>query len=165
MSIALCAELAGARNYGGLVHAAVASEGNPLSSSIGSNSRHCLTWPHSQMCGPLYEALNSEEVICWMVLLLCIRKPFMSGESMHVRAGTHPKPFFKVQFRLSWDLEEAWLNGKRVLEDVIWSRLIVFHFLWCGVYDLSCCSSKGTMNQVHFNYCSYSFFRYPLLCA
>ena len=37
-SHALCAELAGARNYGGLVHAAVASEGNPLSSSIGSNS-------------------------------------------------------------------------------------------------------------------------------
>ena len=35
---AFCAELAGARNYGGLVHAAVASEGTPLSSSIGSNS-------------------------------------------------------------------------------------------------------------------------------
>ncbi len=75
LMVILCAELAVARNYGGLSTQQLLRR-KPLVFFDGVTLA-LLTWPLS--CGPLYEALTSEEAIADQVTLLCIWEEALYG--------------------------------------------------------------------------------------
>ena len=90
-------------------------------------------------CGPLYEAPTSEEVICWLVLLLYIgRKPFMAWRVDAGELESHPKS----HSRFSFDYPEiwwvsTWLSAGVSLKMLLGTAPIISNFLWCYQLSLS----------------------------
>ena len=105
----LCAELAGARNYGGLVHAAVASEGNPV---FFDRKQFADTVWHgcTVKCGPLYEALNQRGGDMLTGATVVHQKEALYGHRGSRCMSWNPsKPFSRVQFHYPgiWGVEGA----------------------------------------------------------